>query len=56
MRAREDAALARVGLANPFPLADQARREGFNDLRRSALLKAAAGLTSLEEVNRVTKD
>ncbi|WP_339668747.1 type IV-A pilus assembly ATPase PilB [Dasania marina] len=33
-----------------------ARKEGFNDLRRSALLKAAQGLTSLEEVNRVTKD
>ncbi|MCR8923673.1 type IV-A pilus assembly ATPase PilB [Dasania sp. GY-MA-18] len=33
-----------------------ARQEGFNDLRRSALLKAAQGLTSLEEVNRVTKD
>lgn len=33
-----------------------AREEGFNDLRRSALVKARNGLTSLEEVNRVTKD
>lgn len=33
-----------------------AREEGFNDLRRSGLLKAAQGVTSLEEVNRVTKD
>ena len=31
MRAREDAALARVGLANPFPLADQARRASRPD-------------------------
>ncbi|ROR94766.1 type IV pilus assembly protein PilB [Sinobacterium caligoides] len=50
--------LARIIMeeGNSIDIADQARREGFNDLRRSALLKAAAGLTSLEEVNRVTKD
>lgn len=41
---------------NSIDLDKQARAEGFNDLRRSALLKAAQGLTSLEEVNRVTKD
>lgn len=29
---------------------------GFNTLRESALVKAAKGMTSLEEVNRVTKD
>ena len=34
----------------------QARREGFADLRLSALRKAAQGLISLEEVNRVTTD
>ena len=28
----------------------------FNDLRRAGLVKVARGLTSLEEVNRVTKD
>lgn len=33
-----------------------ARQEGFNDLRRSGLVKVAQGVTSLEEVNRVTKD
>ncbi len=33
-----------------------AREEGHPDLRRSGLLKAMQGLTSLEEINRVTKD
>ncbi len=34
----------------------KAREEGFANLRQSALTKAASGVTSLEEVNRVTKD
>jgi type IV pilus assembly protein PilB len=42
--------------ANAIDLADQARKEGINDLRRSALLKIKQGLISLEEANRVTKD
>ena len=37
-------------------LADQAQKEGVNDLRQSGLLKVVQGITSLEEVNRVTKD
>lgn len=37
-------------------IADQARSEGIPDLRASALLKAKNGLTSLAEINRVTKD
>jgi type IV pilus assembly protein PilB len=37
-------------------LADQARKEGVKDLRQSGLLKVVQGITSLEEVNRVTKD
>ncbi len=41
---------------NSIMIDQQARKEGFDDLRRSALKKAAQGLTSLEEVNRVTKD
>ena len=41
---------------NSIQIADAARAEGFNDLRTSALMKCAAGVTSLEEVNRVTKD
>ena len=41
---------------NSIQIADAAKRAGFNDLRISALRKAAQGLTSLEEANRVTKD
>jgi type IV pilus assembly protein PilB len=39
---------------NSIEIADQAQREGFNNLRQSALLKVAQGLTSLEEANRLT--
>jgi type IV pilus assembly protein PilB len=38
---------------NAITLADQAAKEGIPDLRKSGLKKAADGLTSLEEVNRV---
>lgn len=41
---------------NSIDIAQQMRADGFNDLRTSALLKAMQGITSLEEVNRVTKD
>ncbi|MFW2374071.1 MAG: type IV-A pilus assembly ATPase PilB [Gammaproteobacteria bacterium] len=41
---------------NAQDIADQASKEGIDDLRRSALKKVIAGMTSLEEVNRVTKD
>jgi type IV pilus assembly protein PilB len=41
---------------NSIDISTQMRRDGFNDLRTSALLKAMQGVTSLEEVNRVTKD
>lgn len=37
-------------------VADQAKQEGVADLRESAIKKVIAGLTSLEEINRVTKD
>ncbi len=40
---------------NSLDIATQAQTEGINNLRQSGLLKAAAGLTSLAEVNRVTK-
>ncbi|MDO9318009.1 MAG: type IV-A pilus assembly ATPase PilB [Gammaproteobacteria bacterium] len=39
---------------NSIEIADQARKEGFNSLRQSSLLKVASGVTSLEEANRVT--
>lgn len=35
-------------------VADMARQEGFNNLRTSALVKVAKGLTSLAEANRIT--
>lgn len=41
---------------NSIDIAAQMRKDGFNDLRTSGLSKAMQGVTSLEEVNRVTKD
>ncbi|MGE0384831.1 MAG: type IV-A pilus assembly ATPase PilB [Gammaproteobacteria bacterium] len=40
--------------ANAVQLADQARAEGIWELRRSGLMKAARGFTSLAEINAVT--
>jgi type IV pilus assembly protein PilB len=40
---------------NSLDIANQAAKEGINSLRQSGLIKAAAGVTSLAEVNRVTK-
>ena len=39
---------------NSIEIGDQCRKEGFNDLYRSGLEKVMHGVTSLEEVNRVT--
>jgi type IV pilus assembly protein PilB len=39
---------------NSLQLAEQANVHGFNNLRRSGLLKVAQGITSLAEANRVT--
>ncbi|WP_149195498.1 type IV-A pilus assembly ATPase PilB [Luteimonas suaedae] len=41
---------------NAMQIAEVAERAGINDLRKSALLKAKMGVTSLAEINRVTKD
>ncbi len=41
---------------NAMRIAQQARAEGINDLRRSALNKVAQGVTDITETNRVTKD
>ena len=41
---------------NSLDISIQMRKDGFNDLRTSGLMKAMQGITSLEEVNRVTKD
>ena len=37
-------------------VADQAQKDGINNLRQSAIIKVISGITSLEEINRVTKD
>ena len=42
--------------ATSLDIAAMATKQGFNNLRKSALLKAISGMTSLEEVERVTKD
>lgn len=41
---------------NALQIAEVARKIGINDLRASALLKAKNGVTSLTEIDRVTKD
>jgi type IV pilus assembly protein PilB len=39
---------------NALQIADQAVTEGVIDLRRAGLNKVQEGITSLEEINRVT--
>ncbi|PIE83449.1 MAG: type IV-A pilus assembly ATPase PilB [Candidatus Contendobacter odensis] len=41
---------------NALQIAEQAQREGINNLRQSGLNKVRMGLSSLEEINRVTTD
>ena len=41
---------------NAMQIAEACRRAGIRDLRESALLKVKNGITSLAEINRVTKD
>jgi len=41
---------------NALQIADAALQSGVRDLRQSALLKVKNGVTSLAEINRVTKD
>ncbi len=41
---------------NALQIAEAAKKAGINDLRASALLKVRNGMTSLAEINRVTKD
>jgi type IV pilus assembly protein PilB len=50
--------IARIIMAggNAIDIADQASKNGIWDLRRAGLAKAAAGMTSLEEINSVTID
>ena len=39
---------------NAIQIAEEAKKEGVVDLRTSALKKVKDGITSLEEINRVT--
>ena len=39
---------------NSLDIAKQCQKEGYNNLRQSGLMKAMNGMTSLEEINRVT--
>lgn len=41
---------------NAIEISEQMRKDGFPELRLAGLLKVVQGVTSLEEVNRVTKD
>ncbi|WP_179988495.1 MULTISPECIES: type IV-A pilus assembly ATPase PilB [unclassified Acinetobacter] len=41
---------------NAIQIADASAKSGFNNLRRSGLLKVMQGVTSLQEVNRVTSE
>ncbi|MCJ0926485.1 type IV-A pilus assembly ATPase PilB [Acinetobacter lwoffii] len=41
---------------NALEIADASARAGFNNLRRSGLVKVMQGVTSLQEVNRVTSE
>ena len=41
---------------NSMEMAELAKSEGINDLRASGLLKVRQGITSLEEIDRVTKE
>lgn len=41
---------------NSLEIADQAEKDGVDDLRTSALKKVKSGILSLEEANRITRD
>jgi type IV pilus assembly protein PilB len=41
---------------NAMQIAEAAQAAGVRDLRQSALMKVRNGVTSLAEINRVTKD
>ncbi|TKB47067.1 type IV-A pilus assembly ATPase PilB [Thalassotalea mangrovi] len=54
MKISEETAEIIMQGGNSLQIATQAQKEGYNNLRQSALLKAKAGVTSLAEVTRVT--
>jgi len=52
----EDIAKIILAGGNAIQIADAARAAGIRDLRASAVMKVKQGVTSLAEINRVTKD
>jgi len=52
----EDIAKIILAGGNAIQIAEAARSAGIRDLRASAILKVKQGVTSLAEINRVTKD
>ncbi len=56
MKISEDIGKLIMAGGNAIDIAAQAKKEKIPDLRDSALMKVKAGLLSLEEANRVTKD
>ena len=56
MKISEDIGKLIMAGGNAIDIAAQAKKEKIPDLRDAALLKVKAGLLSLEEANRVTKD
>ena len=56
MPVSEDMARIIMDGGNALQIADKAREEGIPDLRESGLKKIIDGFTSLEEINRVTKE
>lgn len=54
VKVSEESAEIIMSGGNSLDIAEQLKKEGYDDLRRSGLKKAAAGLTSLAEINRVT--
>ncbi|MGZ8189647.1 MAG: type IV-A pilus assembly ATPase PilB [Methylococcaceae bacterium] len=56
MTLSEDMRKLILGGGNALQLAEQAKSEGINDLRASGLNKIRQGITSLEEIDRVTKE
>ncbi|WP_371188165.1 type IV-A pilus assembly ATPase PilB [Thalassotalea maritima] len=54
MKISQDTATIIMDGGSSLDIAAQAQKEGYNNLRQSALLKAKSGVTSLAEVSRVT--
>ena len=52
----EDMARIIMENGNAIDIADQAQKEGVNDLRRSGMIKVKQGLTSIEEVQACTNE